>query len=125
MRKAKTTIGIDSLQYPLKRAKTNGHEVLMCEAEHLPFKEGVFEKVVGRRAFGFMDDYLNKAVDEAMRVHKNGGSVVIDDDKQVVSNIEKHIKAEGYTPRKMMNYLLKKNKNTKKYVRKRGEIIIE
>ncbi len=122
--KGKITVGIDIFEYPLKEAKREGIEMIHCEAEYLPFKNGVFSKIVSRDALGFNEGpNLDKIVDEALRVHKSGDSIMFVDGKKTITKIEEHIRALGYSLHETLDVLYKKQE--KQYLRRRNAIFIE
>jgi ubiquinone/menaquinone biosynthesis C-methylase UbiE len=70
------TTGLDPSPAMLARARTRGILAIRGVAEYLPFKAETFDCVLFVTTICFLES-LNKALDEAFRVLKQGGSVVI------------------------------------------------
>jgi len=68
-------IGLDISLSMLKKAKERLSLCINGEAEHLPFLNNVFDVVICRQAFHFLD--ITKVMKELFRVTKSGGGKII------------------------------------------------
>ena len=97
MNKKATYYGVDisigMLKQAVKHARkwTLNAEFVCCEAEDLPFNNGIFDVVYSCGGINFYND-KQKAVDEMIRVAKSGTKIfIIDETEKTVREIYKNV----------------------------------
>lgn len=75
--KSKKKIGVDSSITMLKEARKKGLEVIYCDMQHLPFRDGTFSTAVAIRVFIRISS-LMPFFKEIARVSREGGRFIFD-----------------------------------------------